>query len=106
MELLVNALMRMGAQRSRLEAKVFGGARMMRGLSDIGKKNADFAIRFLEHEDIQIVGGDLGGERGRRLQYWPVSGRARQGYVASTPSGNEVLRHPALRSSSGVCELF
>ena len=36
MELLVNGLLRQGAQRDRLEAKLFGGARMMRGLSDIG----------------------------------------------------------------------
>ena len=43
MELLVNGLMRSGAQRDRLEAKLFGGARMLRGLSDIGQKNAEFA---------------------------------------------------------------
>src|SRR4051812_24075597 len=35
MELLLNGLMREGAQRDRLEAKLFGGARMMSGLSDI-----------------------------------------------------------------------
>ena len=51
---------------------------MMGGLSDIGKKNAEFAERYLQHEGIAVVGKDLGGERGRRLQYWPVSGRARQ----------------------------
>jgi chemotaxis protein CheD len=83
MELLVNGLMQQGAQRDRLEAKLFGGARMMRGLSDIGRKNAEFAERYLRHEGISVVGRDLGGERGRRLQYWPVSGRARQSYVAA-----------------------
>src|SRR5579863_8593818 len=40
MEFLVNGLMQQGAQRDRLEAKLFGGARMMRGLSAIGRKNA------------------------------------------------------------------
>ena len=38
MELLVNGLMKQGAHRDRLQAKLFGGARMMRGLSDIGKQ--------------------------------------------------------------------
>ena len=83
MELLLNGLMRQGAQRERLEAKIFGGARMMQGLSDIGAKNAEFARSFLKYEGIRMVGGDLGGERGRRLQFWPVSGRARQSYIAS-----------------------
>jgi chemotaxis protein CheD len=81
MELLVNGLMRQGAQRDRLEAKVFGGARMMRGLSDIGRKNTDFALQFLKYEGIRTVSGDIGGERGRRLQFWPVTGRARQSLI-------------------------
>jgi chemotaxis protein CheD len=78
MELLVNGLMRRGARRERLQAKLFGGARTMEGLSDIGALNADFAERFLRNEGIAIVGGSLRGELGRRIQFWPVSGRARQ----------------------------
>ena len=63
MELLLNGLMRQGAQRDRLEAKLFGGARMMQGLSDIGAKNSEFARNFLKYEGIRIVGGDTGGEK-------------------------------------------
>ncbi len=110
MELLVNGLMRQGAHRDRLEAKVFGGARMMRGLSDIGLKNAEFARRFLKYEGIPIVGGDTGGERGRRLQFWPVSGRARQSYIASgVESANRASagRAPAHeRNIAGDVDLF
>ena len=69
MELLVNALMKQGAQRDRLKAKLFGGARMMRGLSDIGLRNAKSAEHYLKHEGITVVGKDLGGQRGRHLQY-------------------------------------
>ncbi len=105
MELLINGLMKQGAQRDRLEAKLFGGARMMGGLSDIGKKNAEFAERYLEHEGIAVVGKDLGGDRGRRLQYWPVSGRARQAYVA--PGGiDEKPIKPPLSRDVGDVELF
>ena len=78
MELLVNSLMQRGARRERLEAKLFGGGRMMKKLSDIGRLNADFAEQFLRHEGIKLVGGSVGGECGRRVQFWPVSGRARQ----------------------------
>ena len=69
MELLVNGLLQRGARRDRLEAKLFGGARTVEGLSDIGARNAAFAERFLRNEDIVIVGGSLGGESGRRVQY-------------------------------------
>jgi chemotaxis protein CheD len=107
MELLVNGLMKQGAHRDRLEAKLFGGARMMSSLSDIGQKNAEFAERYLKYEGIKLVSKDLGGQRGRRLQYWPVSGRARQSYVdASAGVDNlELIRAPTSRSYGDV-ELF
>lgn len=78
MELLINGIMQKGGKRARLEAKLFGGARTMMGLSDIGAMNAAFAQDFLRNEGIKVIGGDLGGERGRRIEYWPTSGRARQ----------------------------
>ena len=112
MELLVNGLMRQGAHRDRLEAKIFGGARMMRGLSDIGKKNTEFAIQFLKYEGIRVVGGDSGGEQGRRLQFWPVSGRARQSYISSgvesanRSSAIQAQRAPVERVAAGEIDLF
>ena len=81
MELLVNALLAAGASRTRLEAKVFGGGSTMTGLADVGSRNADFAVKFLDRENIEIVGQCLGGRSGRRVQYWPVSGRARRSFV-------------------------
>lgn len=78
MELLVNALLSRGARRDRLEAKLFGGARLIDGLTDVGRQNAEFAERFLLAEGIRLAGGSLRGEHGRKVQYWPVSGRARQ----------------------------
>jgi chemotaxis protein CheD len=81
MELLINALLHQGAQRGRLEAKLFGGARMFDGLSDVGAANAAFAERFLRDEGITIAGSSLGGVGARRLKYWPVSGRAQQKIV-------------------------
>jgi chemotaxis protein CheD len=105
MELLLNGLMRQGAHRDRLEAKLFGGARMMSGLSDIGKKNAEFAKRFLAYEGIKIVGGDMGGVHGRRIQFWPVTGRALQSYIAKVvdPPPSRVV---APRSHAGEVDLF
>ncbi|MEJ0096641.1 MAG: chemotaxis protein CheD [Methylocella sp.] len=85
MELLVNGLLRRGARRERLEGKLFGGARTRDGLADIGAMNAGFAERFLEHEGIRLIGGSLRGDHGRRIQFWPVSGRARQVLLGPRP---------------------
>lgn len=107
MELLVNDLLRRGAARERLQAKLFGGGRMVKGLGDIGAQNAGFAERFLHEEGIAWVGGSLGGGRGRRVQFWPVSGRARQMMLA--PQDAEVVRaerRPAAFPASGSVELF
>ena len=78
MELLVNALLQRGAQRGRLEVKLFGGAQMLKGLTDVGAANAAFAEAYLRREGLAHVGGSLGGDQARRVQYWPATGRARQ----------------------------
>ena len=105
MELLVNGLMQLGASRDRMQAKLFGGARVVRGLSDIGHKNGEFAERFLRYEGIAIVNKDLGGDHGRRIQFWPASGRARRSFIAAAEAiGAERSRRPA--AGYGDVELF
>lgn len=76
MEKLINALLRKGAKRGSLEAKLFGGASVVRSLSDIGHNNGEFAKAFLKDEGIRLVGGSLGGKQGRRVRFWPHTGRA------------------------------
>ena len=78
MELLINALIKQGADRARLQAKVFGGARMIAGLSDVGQRNADFVLNFLRSEGIRCTAESLGGTQARRVQFWPEDNRARQ----------------------------
>ncbi|MEF2072188.1 chemotaxis protein CheD [Consotaella aegiceratis] len=108
MELLINGLLKRGARRHALEAKLFGGARTVDGLSDVGAKNAAFAREFLENEGIPVVGGDLGGDRGRRIEYWPASGRARQILLDRTamPKTLPVAKKPVVQDTSGDLELF
>ncbi|MDB5526113.1 MAG: cheD chemotactic sensory transduction family protein [Rhizobium sp.] len=78
MELLINGLLKQGARRDRLEAKIFGGAKTIASFSNVGQQNAEFATQFLKDEGIKIVGSSTGGDAGRKLEFWPVSGRARQ----------------------------
>lgn len=78
MELLINSMLKLGATRKRLEAKLFGGAQMIDGLSDIGAQNSAFAIDFLAREGITCRGKSLGGDAARHILFWPATGVARQ----------------------------
>jgi len=102
-EILINDLIKGGARRERLEAKIFGGARMMSGLKDIGGANATFATSFLANEGIPIISKSLGGSSARRVEFWPESGRAFQRLVAGAAPETAPIR-PA--PSVGDAELF
>ena len=78
MELLINELMKLGADRRRLKGKLFGGSSMMESSAQIGRMNAAFALEFLEAEGIPCIAQSLGGDSGRKIRFWPVGGRARQ----------------------------
>ena len=110
MELLLNALLRKGARRERLEVKLFGGAHLFDGLSDVGAQNSAFAERFIKDEGLNYLGGSLRGDRARRIQFWPVSGRARQILLAPTEStvfaSERRQPAPAKVEDTGALELF
>ena len=77
MEVLINSLISLGAQRTLLEAKVFGGGNVLPGMTtmNIGQRNADFALRFLDEEKIRVVARDLIDVYPRKVYYFPKSGK-------------------------------
>ncbi len=77
MEILINSLLKLGAHRTLLEAKVFGGGNVLPGLTiaNVGQRNADFVLRFLETEKIRVVARDLVDVYPRKIYYFPKSGR-------------------------------
>lgn len=82
MELLINGLLKKGASKTRLEAKLFGGARMNDSLARIGEANSAFALDFLRAEGIRCLSQSLGGSRARRIRYVPTTGAAQQRVLA------------------------
>ena len=102
MELLINGLIKIGADRNRLEAKVFGGGQMVAGLSNIGQRNREFVMNFLAAERISCVSESTGGTAGRRVQFWPFSGKARQKFMDSAINEPVV----AVKPKTADVELF
>jgi chemotaxis protein CheD len=77
MEVLLNHLLKLGARRANLEAKVFGGGRVLASLShtQVGEKNARFVLDYLETERIPVVGQDLLDVYPRKVYFFPATGR-------------------------------
>lgn len=77
MEVLMNHLLRLGARRARLEAKVFGGGHVLRGagFNDIGRRNVEFVLSWLEAERIPVLASDLLDVYPRKLYFFAGSGR-------------------------------
>ena len=115
MESLINGLMKLGASKSDLVAKIFGGARTYENCLQIGESNANFVREFLKSEGIQIKAASLGGSQARRVRFYPESGLARQMLTGDPiPVPTPVLELPSNRSNrsalpvrnSGEVELF
>lgn len=76
MEHLINSILRAGGRRVNLKAKLFGGAKVLNQMSDVGQKNIDFAMEYLEQENIVIESSDIGSSFPRKIVFEPCSGRA------------------------------
>lgn len=77
MEILINHLLKLGARRGHLEAKLFGGGRVMASLSasKVGDRNADFALEYLKTEGIALAAQDLLDVHPRKVYFFPYTGR-------------------------------
>jgi len=77
MEVLLNHLLKLGARRSSLEAKVFGGGQVLASLTQtqVGEKNAQFVLDYLRTERIPVVAQDLLDIYPRKVYFFPVNGR-------------------------------
>lgn len=76
MELVINDMLKLGAKRKNLRAKVFGGSSLLGqhcGRSDnfpcVGEVNRRFILEFLSDDGIPLVASSLGGERGRVIRF-------------------------------------
>ena len=72
-ESLIAAVCEQGARRQHLQAKLFGGASMLAGVTPraghIGVQNLKLAVEMLDSAGIPVVGRDVGGERGRKITF-------------------------------------
>jgi chemotaxis protein CheD len=90
MEVLINETIRLGADRRRLVAKVFGGARLLAGFDrlDVGARNSRFVLEFLRVEGIRVLAQDLLDVCPRKLHFVVDTGKVqvkRLGFAPDEP---------------------
>lgn len=77
MEILINDLLKAGARRENLEAKVFGGGNVLRGFIaiNVGERNAQFVRDYLRAENIRVTAEDLNDIHPRKVYFFPRTGK-------------------------------
>ena len=112
MENLINEIVKRGGERTRLEIKITGGARIGRGAGNVGESNAKFILKFLALEGFHAAAIDLGGTHPRKVQYEPLSGKLRIKKLLPLRAPEVIeqerqyLEHIASSPISGTVELF
>jgi chemotaxis protein CheD len=115
MELLINEMLKRGAKKSSMEAKVFGGGQVVSGMIslNVGERNTAFVLEYLRIEHIPVVSKDVLEIYPRKVCFLPASGRAMVKRLA--PANPEALlaqersaltKVQPLGSSGGSIDLF
>jgi chemotaxis protein CheD len=78
MELLINQMLKLGARRETMQAKVFGGAQVMAGFTsmNVGERNTKFVMDYLATERIPVVSQDVLDIHPRKVCFFPLTGKA------------------------------
>ncbi len=75
MEHMINDILKHGGQRENLEAKVFGGGKIISSMSSVGLNNIEFVHEYLRIEGLQLLSEDVGDSYPRKVIFYPASGR-------------------------------
>jgi chemotaxis protein CheD len=113
MELVINEMIHLGADRRRLVAKVFGGARLLAGFDrlDVGAKNSEFVVEFLRVEGIRVAAQDLKDVCPRKVHFFVGDGKVQVKRLSLSPSETVQRREREYLSrldanSGGEVEIF
>lgn len=114
MEVLVNHMIKLGAPKHRLEAKVFGGGNVLKQLriNSVGEQNAAFVMEYLKEENIPVSANDLLGEYPRKVYFFPQTGEVKVKKLKSIHNTTILDRESEYRvkinqqSTAGEVDLF
>jgi chemotaxis protein CheD len=99
MEHLINTILQHGGKRKNLEVKVFGGGKIISTMGDVGRKNIDFILDYMDAEGMKLLGQDLGDIYPRKINYFPKSGKVQMKKIKDLHNEKIVQREFNYRST-------
>ena len=99
MEHMINDLLKHGAKRENLEVKLTGGGRIIKGMTNIGKRNIDFVLQYIETEGLNTLAEDLGGDLPRKVVYQPRTGKMMVKRLRNMHNDTIITREVSYRDS-------
>ncbi|QPK64194.1 chemoreceptor glutamine deamidase CheD [Methylomonas sp. LL1] len=112
MEHLINTILQYGGKRKNLEVKLFGGGKIIATLSDVGSRNIEFVLDYVDTEALKLVSQDLGDIYPRKVNFYPQTGRVRMKKIKDLHNDTIILREKQYGSQikdvsvEGSIELF
>lgn len=112
MEHLINTILQYGGKRKNLEVKLFGGSKIIATLGDVGARNIEFVLDYVDTESLHLVSQDLGDIYPRKVNYYPQSGRVRMRKIKDLHNNAIAAREKTYSSTiannvvEGSIELF
>jgi len=79
MEHLINEILKRGGVKRRLQLKIFGGGKVLKSMenSDIGGRNIEFVLEYIEQEGLNLTAQDVGDVYPRKVLFYPQKGIVR-----------------------------
>jgi chemotaxis protein CheD len=106
MEVLINEMIKLGARRESMQAKIFGGGQVMANFTtmNVGERNTDFVTQYLQTERIPIVSEDVLDIYPRKVVYFPATGKAMVKRLAHAHPENLVAQERARGSAAQLAK--
>jgi chemotaxis protein CheD len=92
MEHLINTILQYGGKRKNLEVKLFGGGKVIATLGDVGSRNIEFVLEYVDTEALNLVSHDLGDIYPRKVNFFPKTGRVRMKKIKDLHNETIILR--------------
>jgi len=77
MEHLINTILSNGGKRKNLEVKLFGGGKIIPTMSDVGARNIEFVLDYIDAEALRLLAQDLGDIYPRKVNFYPMTGKVK-----------------------------
>ncbi|MCD2512765.1 chemoreceptor glutamine deamidase CheD [Comamonas endophytica] len=107
MELLINEMLKLGARRETMQAKIFGGGQVMHNFTtmNVGERNTDFVKKYLQTERIPLVSEDVLDIYPRKVVYFPATGKAMVKRLAHAHPDSLVAQEAQRGSAAAVARV-